>query len=168
MPKAKRELSKRQESSKAEPFKVAAMPEYVDRNNLSTCDVATTPACIRALYAVTLPPRTPQPGNEIGIFEDGDFYAQEDLDLFFANFTPNIPQGTHPTLDSIDGGVAPVPVEEAGGESALDFELVYPLLYPQNVTLFQVDDINYSNGNLSRAGIYNDWLDAIDGVRNRP
>jgi len=109
-------------------------------------------------------PTTAHPGNTLGIFENGDFYAQEDLDLYFTNFTSNIPNGTHPILASIDGGVAPVPVTEAGGESALDLELSFPLLYPQLVTLFQTDDINYSNGNLSVPGIYNDWLDAIDGV----
>ena len=140
------------------------MPQSVNQDDLSTCDVAITPACIRALYNVSLPPSVAQPGNEIGIFEDGDFFAQEDLDLFFANFTPYIPQGTQPILDLIDGAIAPVDVADAGGESALDFELVYPLLYPQQATLYQTDDINYSNGNLSTVGIYNDWLDAIDGV----
>ena len=143
---------------------MAKMPARLDQANLSTCDVAITPACIRALYQVPLPPSTAQPGNAIGIYEDGDFYAQEDLNLFFANFTPNIPQGTHPILNSVDGGVAPVPVSEAGGESALDFELAFPLLYPQQAMLFQTDDINYSNGNLSTVGIYNDWLDSVDAV----
>ncbi|KAI9711335.1 MAG: hypothetical protein M1820_002322 [Bogoriella megaspora] len=158
-------LSKRDGSPLHEPIKLAQMPANirVDNGSLATCDVAITPACIRALYQVPLPPATAQPGNSYGIFEDGDFYAQEDLDLFFANYTPNIPQGTHPTLNGIDGATAPVSVTQAGGESALDFELAFPLLYPQEITLFQTDDINYSNGNLSTVGIYNDWLDAIDG-----
>ena len=161
------DLKKRDAARQHDPIKMVKMPARVDQTNLSTCDVAITPACIRALYNVPLNNNTAQPGNEIGIFEDGDFYAQEDLDLFFANFTPYIPQGTHPTLDSVDGGVAPVPVSEAGGESSLDFQLAYPIIWPQQATLFQTDDINYSNGNLSRVGIYNDWLDAIDGVRCR-
>ncbi|KAL9095664.1 MAG: hypothetical protein Q9165_002096 [Trypethelium subeluteriae] len=154
---------KRDGSARHDPIKMVEMPVRVDSDNVSTCDVAITPACIRALYNVPLPPATAQPGNSIGIFEDGDFYTQEDLNLFFANFTPYIPQGAHPTLDSIDGGIAPVPVTEAGGESDLDFELSFPIVYPTNVTLFQTDDINYSDGNLSTVGIYNDWLDAIDG-----
>ena len=160
----KAKLMKRKNSPKHDPIKMVQMPAAVEQDNLTTCDVAITPACIRALYNFTQLNTTAQPGNEIGIFEDGDFYDQEDLNLFFANFTPYIPQGTHPTLDSIDGGVAPVPVTEAGGESLLDFELSFPIIYPQNATLFQTDDINYSDGNLSTAGIYNDWLDAIDGV----
>ncbi|KAF2101778.1 subtilisin-like protein [Rhizodiscina lignyota] len=147
-----------------EPAKFQEFPHEKIHNNsdLATCDIAITPACIRALYDVPLP-TTAVKGNTIGIFENGNFYAQEDLDLFFSNFTPYIKNGTHPILDSIDGGVAPVPVAQGGGESALDLELAYPLIHPQQVTLFQVDDINYSNGSLNASGIYNDWLDAIDG-----
>ena len=55
----------------------------------------------------------------------------------------NIPQGTHPTLDSVDGATAPNPVAEAGAESDLDFELAYPIIYPQGTVLFQTDDDVY-------------------------
>ncbi|KAK5108167.1 hypothetical protein LTR62_008698 [Meristemomyces frigidus] len=131
--------------------------------DLSRCDELITPACIKALYHVPLGNKA-HPGNTLGIFEDGDFYAQEDLNLFFSNFTPYIPNGTHPTLDSIDGGYAPVNLSEAGGESSLDLQLTYPLIWPQGVTLFQTDDINYSSSNLTNStGFYNSWLDAIDG-----
>jgi tripeptidyl-peptidase-1 len=35
---------------------------------------------------------TATPGNELGIFEDlGDYYAQEDLNLFFASLYPYVP-----------------------------------------------------------------------------
>ena len=168
MKRNKRDPRKDEGAQRPQPL-LAPMPEHYEYNqsDLSNCDVAITPPCIRALYNVPLPPSPAQPGNAIGIFEDGDFYAQEDLNLFFANFTPYIPQGTHPTADLIDGAIAPVNVSEAGGESALDFELAFPLLYPQQATLYQIDDINYSNGNLSTVGIYNDWLDAIDGVSSQ-
>jgi len=64
------------------------------------------------------------PGNALGIFEDlDDVYSQEDLDLFFADLAPYIPQGTHPTLDLIDGAVAPTDVADAGIESDLDFQI---------------------------------------------
>lgn len=59
------------------------------------------------------------------------------MNLFFKNFTPQIPQGTHPTPQFIDGAQAPVPVEDAGGESDLDFQLAYPILYPQKLSLYQ-------------------------------
>lgn len=91
-------------------------------------------------------------------------YAQEDLDLFFANFTPNIPKGTGPKPAFIDGGNAPVHnISEAGGESDLDFELIYPIIYPQTITLYQTDDDYYSNSPDGPAGGFNTFLDAIDG-----
>ncbi|KAH8821627.1 peptidase S8/S53 domain-containing protein [Xylogone sp. PMI_703] len=133
-------------------------------NQLETCDQTITPACIKALYKV--PPATKaHPSNSLGIFEEGDFYLQEDLDLFFANFTPYIKKGTHPTPAFIDGAQAPTTdVEEAGGESDLDFELAYPLIYPQKITLYQTDDLFYATGSVATTtGGFNTFLDAIDG-----
>ena len=53
---------------------------------LAVCDIAITPACIKALYNVTAPTKAAA-GNELGIFEDlGDVYSQTDLDLFFLSF----------------------------------------------------------------------------------
>jgi tripeptidyl-peptidase-1 len=131
--------------------------------NLSNCDVLITPACIAALYDIPKPSSDVAKGNALGIFEEGDFYAQKDLDLFFAKYTPWIPEGTHPTLDSVDGGKAPVPVTEAGGESDLDFQLAYPIVYPQEIVLYQVDDSNYATGGLPNLGFGNTFLDALDG-----
>ena len=131
--------------------------------NLSHCDVAITPACIAALYQIPAG-KLANPSNAMGIFEEGDYYSQEDLNKFFANFTPYIPQGTHPKPAFIDGAQAPVPVADAGGESDLDFELAYPILWPQGTVLFQTDDINYATGSIATAGAFNTFLDAIDGV----
>ncbi|KAK4549041.1 hypothetical protein LTR36_007497 [Oleoguttula mirabilis] len=140
------------------------MPQ--NSSELSTCDVAITPACLQALYHFE--PLSPHaevsPNNSMGIFEEGDFYAQQDLNSFFTNFTSYIPNGTHPTLDSIDGGQAPVNTSDAGGESNLDFMLSIPIIYPQTTTLYQTDDLYYAEGgNGSTGGIFNTFLDAIDG-----
>lgn len=100
----------------------------------------------------------------MGIFEEGDYYSQQDLNSFFTNFTSYIPNGTHPILESVDGGEAPVPVQDAGGESDLDFQLSIPIIYPQTTTLWQVDDEYYAfGGNGTTTGIFNTWLDALDG-----
>lgn len=98
-------------------------------SELADCDLVITPPCIRALYQFDAldPDAVVSPNNSLGFFEGGDFYAQEDLDLFFSNFTPYIPSGTHPTLNSIDGGEAPVDISEVGGESELDFQTAYPM-----------------------------------------
>lgn len=129
----------------------------------AACNVAVTPACIAMFYNITQATKH-APGNELGIFEDlGDVYSQTDLNLFFATFAMNIPQGTHPTLDSVDGAVAPNPVTSAGPESDLDFQISYPIIYPQNSILFQTDDPVYE-ANYTYEGFFNNFLDAIDGV----
>lgn len=135
---------------------------HYNPSSLATCDEVITPECVKALYRIPLATKA-NPNNAMGIWEEGDFYDQEDLNLFFANYTPYIPQGTHPIANFVDGAVAPVPVFEGGGESTLDFELSYPLVYPQKLVLYQTDDINYSNENPT-VGAFNTFLDAIDGV----
>ena len=134
-----------------------------DVNDTSTCDQAITPACVAALYQIPAG-NSSRSDNSMGIFEEGDYYAQEDLNLFFRNYTPGIPQNTHPKPSFIDGAKAPVPVKQAGGESDLDFELAYPILWPQTPTLYQTDDIHYAtNPNSTSTGGFNTFLDAIDG-----
>lgn len=108
-------------------------PHVVDvallNSSLADCDKLITPICLRALYNFKAPSlnATVSTNNTIGIFEDGDFYAQEDFNSFFANYAPYIPNGTHPVLNSVDGGEAPVGLADAGGESNLDLLLAYPM-----------------------------------------
>ncbi|KAE8419834.1 peptidase S8/S53 domain-containing protein [Aspergillus pseudocaelatus] len=129
---------------------------------LALCDVAVTPACIQAMYNVTDGDKATK-GNELGIFEDlGDVYSQDDLDLFFSTVAHKIPTGTHPILNAIDGAQAPADTTNAGTESDLDFEISYPLIWPQNSILFQTDDPIYQN-NYTYNGFLNNFLDAIDG-----
>ena len=131
---------------------------------LSTvCDVAAIPLCIKTLYNITTPTKHAA-GNQLGIFEDlGDMYSQTDLNDFFLTLAPNIPQGTHPILDGIDGATAPVAtLADAGSESDLDFQISYPIIYPQNSILFQTDDDDYED-DYTYDGFLNNFLDAIDG-----
>lgn len=67
-------------------------------------------------------------------------YSQTDLNEFFLTLQPRIPQGTHPKLEGIDGATGPTTVTNAGPESDLDFQISYPLIWPQNSILFQTDD----------------------------
>jgi tripeptidyl-peptidase-1 len=129
-----------------------------DALSLDHCDTAITPACIKALYKI--PDATSSsPNNSMGLYESGDTYAQEDLDLYYAKYTPNIPKGTHPIPAFIDGATAPVPVDQAGGESDVDMTIALSLIYPQTVTLYQSDNSNFP-------GPFNTFLDALDGVSN--
>lgn len=45
----------------------------------------------------------------------------------------------------------------------LDFQASYPLVYPDEVVLYQVDDYYYSNHYHDGQGLFNSLLDAIDG-----
>lgn len=133
---------------------------------LQDCARNITPPCLRALYKIPFQPAA-VPGNSFGIYESGDAYSQADLDMYFATYAANVPQGTHPVLNSIDGGQAPVAQASPydGGESDVDFDIAFSLTYPQTVTLYQVDDSNYNiYGNDSLPGFDNIFLDAIDGV----
>lgn len=99
-----------------------------NQSDLSTCDIAITPACVAALYHIPPAPKDVHPNNTMGIFEaELQYWDQLDLDLFFTNFTHWIPNGTHPIDNNVDGGVAQTTnVSEAGGESMLDLEVREP------------------------------------------
>ncbi|KAF3014047.1 hypothetical protein E8E14_011471 [Neopestalotiopsis sp. 37M] len=134
-------------------------------SDLSTCDVAITPACVAALYNIP-PGNSSVANNSLGIFEaELQYWDQVDLDLFFTNFSSWIPQGTHPFDEEIDGGVAQTDnISLAGGESMLDLLLAYPIVYPQTITVLNVDDIHYQTwANDTYTWGFNTLLDAIDG-----
>lgn len=98
--------------------------------------ISSSPTCIKALYDIPNA-HLSQPVNVMGLFEDYDAFAQGDIDLFFKYFAPNVPQGTTPKIDSVDGGTAPVKPSSVrnSGESDIDLDLTYSLIYPQVVRL---------------------------------
>jgi tripeptidyl-peptidase-1 len=140
----------------------------VDPNDLSTCDELITPACVAALYKI--PPGTSKiRGNSLGIFESElQFYAQKDLDSFFTTYRKDIQNGTHPIGANVDGGMQSTTdlyQALAGGEVALDLQLAYPFVYPQEITLYDVDDFIVQANQLDTYTFgFNTFLDAIDGV----
>ena len=131
--------------------------------DLFDCARNFTALCYRALYHLPFA-SIPVPGNEAAVYESGDFYAQEDIDEYFKTYTPYIKQGTHPKLEGVDGGTAPVPKDSPlnGGESDIDIDIVQSLIWPQTMVLYQVDDLHYET-NSSVDGFLNTWLDALDG-----
>lgn len=163
---AKREtslgLSKRMKHAKL----VQETSHKPDPNDLSTCDIAITPACVAALYKI--PKATlKNPNNSMGIFESElQFYTQYDLDSFFTNFTSYIANGTHPVAANIDGGQQSTEdLYQAGGEVSLDLQLAYPIVYPQTITNYQVDDFIVQSDQLDTYTYgFNTFLDALDGV----
>lgn len=122
---------------------------------LKICSEIVTPDCIAYLYKI--PKGTGSNStNLLGIYESlYDTYDQEDLDLFYKTAAPQIPAGTGPVLDLINGATAPVSQANGGGESLLDFQMAYPIIWPQNATLFQVlPDATFD--------IFGDFLAAVD------
>jgi tripeptidyl-peptidase-1 len=132
--------------------------------DLQNCGVNITPVCIQTMYSIP-PAHLHDPSNSMGLFETYDAFSQGDIDLFFQHFAPWVPQGTSPTVLSVDGGTAPVAPSSVrnGGESDIDIELSYSLVYPQKVTVYQVDDLPNSSGETNKAGFLNTFLDSIDG-----
>jgi tripeptidyl-peptidase-1 len=137
-----------------------------DPNCLSTCDKLITPACVAALY--NIPKGTSKiRGNSLGIFESElQFYTQKDLDAFFTTYRPDIENGTHPIGANIDGGMQSTKdLLQAGPEVALDLQLAYPIVYPQEITLCDVDDFIVQANQLDTYTFgFNTFLDALDGV----
>lgn len=105
-------------------------------------------------------------GNSLGLYEQGDYFAKSDLDLFYAEYAPWVPQGTYPIPALIDGANFSVPAYSAlnGGESNIDIDMAFSLLYPQTVTLYQVDDQIYEPKEVATTNLFNTFLDALDGV----
>ncbi|KAH6647170.1 peptidase S8/S53 domain-containing protein [Truncatella angustata] len=170
-PMKKRSIT-RGNHQRSRPYKVTPSPaDWQDAatidahhlgHDLAGCAKNFTPPCYRALYKIPEDNKALE-GNSVGLYESGDTYSQEDIDLFFAKYAPYIPQGTSPIPAFVDGAVAPVPVDSDynTGESEIDIDIVASLVYPQTITLYQVDDIpNLSSG---IAGFLNTFLDALDG-----
>ena len=159
-------LSKRSDSrvqlrrEKLEP----ALRSEANSTALETCDQMITHDCIRALYNIPFPDPEAEvsPNNTMGIYLLSSAYAQEDLDMFFSNFTPYIANGTAPIMNSINGGMAPTDIQHAGAEACMDLELAIPLIYPQQTTVYQVDDSYWEIEQVLRGGMFNTFLDAID------
>lgn len=109
---------------------------------------------------------TAHPNNSMGVYESLlQYWNQEDLDSFFTDYYPQIPNGTHPIDYLIDGAVAETDdAADDGGEAMLDLDLAYPIVYPQTITIWSEDDLNYQGqANVTYLGGFNTWLDAMDG-----
>jgi len=97
----------------------------------------------------------------MGIYEAyANFLGQEDLNTFFTMYNIGIPNGTFPNVEPINGAPWGNYANPEGGltETDLDFEMAYPILYPQELTLYQ--DISLLD--------LDNFLNAIDGVSAWP
>lgn len=99
----------------------AGVPE-----NLQACAHNMTVLCIKHMYQIPDAPTNPIQGNGLGLYEQGDYFAKGDLDLYWENINPLIPAGTYPTPNLIDGANFSVPITSTTldqGESNIDIEM---------------------------------------------
>lgn len=127
--------------------------------SLSGCGSAITPPCIRPLYDI---PKvtTSDSSNVLGIWETGNSYAQADLNTYFSKYATNIPSGTGPIIDKINGGSAPSSQSSAGLEADIDFEMAYPLVYPERLLVYE--DSSPGAGEATETFLTG-FLDYVDG-----
>ena len=104
-----------------------AQPDAARPFSLATCNSQITPDCLRALYSF---PNGTLAKSSYGIVEyTPQAYLQSDLNLFYSNLAREIPSGTAPIFDSIDGGVDQTSTQsfDDNGESDLDLEYAIAL-----------------------------------------
>lgn len=101
------------------PTGASLLPE-----DLRGCGQNMTPTCIKALYHIP-PAFLAAPGNSLGLFEQGDYFAESDLQMFLETFAPNVPRDTLPIPALIDGANFSVPAFSPlnGGECITDLDL---------------------------------------------
>ncbi|TGO32531.1 hypothetical protein BHYA_0309g00090 [Botrytis hyacinthi] len=133
-------------------------------SDLQDCGSNMTPTCIKAMYKIPTATLNAS-GNSLGLYEQGDYFAKSDLDLFYAKYAPWVPQGTYPIPALIDGANFSVPASSAlnDGESDIDIDMAFALIHPQTVTLYQVDDQIYEPQEVATTNLFNTFLDALDG-----
>lgn len=130
--------------------------QLTDRSD--PCWYTSSIECLKAIYNIpTL--TTAQPNNTIGIWGDiGQVYSQEDLNLWYTWRAPQIPQGTTPFYNALNGGPLPSDPAGAGIEAELDVQVAYGIVWPQQVTFW-----SSGYGNNSDNTLYGVWEEAIDG-----
>ncbi|CEJ81606.1 hypothetical protein VHEMI01726 [[Torrubiella] hemipterigena] len=137
-------------SEKSDVFQsrsAAADPPFPDR---------VTPSCIKAMYGIPDAPSNPNPNNMIGIYEgNNSFLKLDDLDLFYNNTNVGIPLGHGPIVDYINYYTGKPTGTGYEPEVSLDLHMAYPIIYPQQIHLF--------NMNNTHCQLYDEFLDAIDG-----
>ncbi|KAM3449277.1 hypothetical protein MY3296_007053 [Beauveria thailandica] len=149
------------------PVKPTPLPQQIVReltaapNDTNRCADYVTPKCIKAMYNIPNG-KLSNPSNRLGLFEsDDEYFQQGDLSTFFALFAAYIPATFAPKVDLINWGSSKPNPANAEGEAALDFDVSYPVIYPQNIELFQAkDNFDYFGGTF---GIFNQFLDGVDG-----
>ncbi|KAF8878645.1 peptidase S8/S53 domain-containing protein [Mucidula mucida] len=108
----------------------------------SSCASVVTPACLQALYGIPTTPAT-ESSNVLGVTGFIDQYANEaDLGRFLRQLRRDIDPSTTFTLQTLDGGVNPQTLSEAGIEANLDIQYTIGVATGVPVVFISVGDDN--------------------------
>ena len=99
--------------------------------DLQDCGTNITPTCIKALYQIPNADKV-TPGNSLGLYEEGGYFSEQDIDLFYAQYAPYVPQGTYPIPALIGGANYSVPSDSPwnGGEADVDIDMALVKVAP--------------------------------------
>ncbi|KAL9106480.1 MAG: hypothetical protein Q9227_008511 [Pyrenula ochraceoflavens] len=140
----------------------------IGNSSLENCWLEAGSSCVNALY--NIPERTNNHDmNTFGIFSLAGSYVQSDMDVFFEQVATEIPVGTVPEQKFINGATLSSNFTALEVEPNLDFQVAWPLVYPQNLTLFESSptaDQSIDPAHLSTFIVdgMDDMLAAMDGI----
>ena len=134
-------------------------------NNLTLdkCWQSAFPACLNALYDI--PQSTPFiASNTYGVFEFNGSYIQSDMDKYFQQIARDIPVGTAAKNIFVNGAPFDTNMSSNPGvseESNLDFQLAWPLIYPQNISLYDTIPTQAQGASILQSNMTNDEKQSI-------
>lgn len=104
------------------------------------------------------------PINSLGLFEADGTYNESDMNQFFETFAPYVPVGTEPIPAPINNAVIQQGKlhPSTNGETELDLQIMYPIVYPQTITLYQISPKRYEDTFDGFPLAIQDFLDALD------
>jgi hypothetical protein len=86
------------------------------------------------------------------------------MNQFFEAFAPYVPVGTEPIPAPINNAVIQQGKfhPSTNGETELDLQIMYPIVYPQTITLYQISPKHYEDTFDGFPLAIQDFLDALD------
>jgi tripeptidyl-peptidase I len=95
-------------------------------SSLANCSTQMTPACIKALYSIPDATKAIE-GNSLGLYQQGSYFSESDVSLYYSKYATYVPQGTFPINATIDGASYSVPAssELNSGEANIDIEMTW-------------------------------------------
>ncbi|KAJ7100399.1 family S53 protease-like protein [Mycena epipterygia] len=141
-------------------------PATPESCNTSVASGVMKPTCLQDLYSIPAAPATQKNNSLVVTAYGGQFAERADLAAFLELFRPDIPPNTTFTLLSVDSGVDPQNISDAGSEASLDIQYTTGI-----ATEVPIEFLSHGVGNGSAAALGTAFLDTatfLDGVPSPP